>query len=141
MTERVNERAAAKTSPVQCPPAAPPTQSTNEVYSVAANNNNKSIIIVTQCIVKQTAMYGGMQGLCRCECERVLVGEATEQSDTRQPIPLYFVSSTENLTSFFGEVVPDPGPTSRDGRLCDDGIILVILEKRRGAKNELWRSV
>lgn len=55
----------------------------------------------------------------------------------RCPIPLYFVSSTENLTNFFGEAVLDSGPTSRDGRPCDDGIILVILEKRRGVKNEL----
>jgi hypothetical protein len=48
--------------------------------------------------------------------------------------PLYYVSSSENLTNFLGEDISGPDSISRDGRPCDDGIILVILEKRRGAK-------
>ena len=50
---------------------------------------------------------------------------------------LYSVPSAENRTNFFGEDISGSGSTSRDGRPCDDGIILVTLEKRRGLKNEL----
>ena len=55
--------------------------------------------------------------------------------------PFYSVLSTENLTNFFGEDVSGSCLTSRDGRLCDDGMILVTFEKRRGAKNELRRPI
>lgn len=68
----------------------------------------------------------------------------TEQAKNKKMAmqsPFYCVSSTENLTNFFDEDISGFDSTSRDGRPCDDGIILVILEKRRGGKNELWRSV
>jgi len=88
-------------------------------------------------------MYDEMQGLSRCECECVI--EAAERNDAnkrqRCAIPLYSVSSTENLTNFFGEDFPESGSAPRDGRPRDDGITLVTLEKRRGVKKELLRSV
>jgi len=54
---------------------------------------------------------------------------------------LYFVSSTENLTDFFCEDTSGSGSASRGDRPRDEGIIFVTLEKRRGGKNESWRSV
>jgi hypothetical protein len=69
------------------------------------------------------------------------VAETTEQNfgtkkrgKQRRGISLYCIYSSENLTSFFVEDVSGSGSISRDGRPWDDGIILVILEKRRGAK-------
>jgi len=59
----------------------------------------------------------------------------------RCAIPLYSVSSTENLTNFFWEGISGSCSTPRDGRPRDDGITLVTLEKRRGVKNELLRSI
>lgn len=67
------------------------------------------------------------------------VAETTEQNGTkkrgkqRRGISLYCIYSSENLTSFFVDV-SGSGSISRDDRPWDDGIILVILEKRRGAK-------
>ena len=54
---------------------------------------------------------------------------------------LYSTSSTENLTDFFCEDTSGSNSTTRDGRARADGIILVTLAKRRGGKNDAWRSV
>lgn len=87
-------------------------------------------------------MYDEMQGSSKykCECE-IKIAERKDAGKTMMRDPLYCVSSTENLTNFFGKDVSGSGSVSRDGRPCDDGIILVILEKIRGAKDEVGRSV
>jgi len=56
-------------------------------------------------------------------------------------IVLYSISSTENLTDFFCKDTSGSCSTSRGDRPRDDGIILVTLAKRRGGKNDSWRSV
>jgi len=73
---------------------------------------------------KQTAMYNGMQPFSRCECEIERTSKSKEKRN------LYRVSSTENLTDFFDSGVSGSGSVSRDG-----GIILDILENRRGVKD------
>ena len=86
-------------------------------------------------------MYDGMQRLCGCERVNQSVRQQKPTKKRAAILDLYFVPSTENLTSFLGGDTSGSGSASRDGRLCNDGTILAIFEKKRGAKSGSWQSV